>query len=281
MSTEKPGAGGISFGGGSENEYVREFERQRDSALNSGGTYDLIREEILSIRPRGAGAPENEEDVPAPSFVPAGKTVPSSPAPASGETAQQGFRLPENLQPYLHAAEQRKNVPQEKREQAAVTEPENGNNGFSFSYDEETPAPENPSEEEDPSASPGRFASVFSEDRFLSVSLLIAGIVSLLFSVVHIVVYGIRASMFSNSEALMAARGIASYTLNFSSPVLGFLKFLLFLVPIGAVLFTVALKLADGKGLGYNKKTVIAVLSVVLFAGVMAALDVAVTHLLF
>ena len=294
MSAENQGGvGGISFGGGTDNEYVREFERQRENAQNSGGTYDFIREEILSIKPKNVDIPLSSpyrdtsfEDLfaePASSQRPA---YPQTAAPDGPSEAGQGFRLPDSIQSFYYASEIRAGAPVSQpgaQTQAFVpVRPAQQEHGFTFRPEEGVdvgaPAAPEPAPEEPKT---GKFRQFFSEDRFLSVSMLLSGIASALFSVLHFVTYFIRAYMFSNSEKLMAARSIASYTLSFSSPMLGLLKFLLFLVPVFAVLFTVALKKADGKDKAYNKKTVIAVLALILFAGLMTAVDVAATHLLF
>ena len=55
-----PQSGGIAFGGGTGNDFVREFEEARDAALESGNTDGMIREEILSIRPHGTEAKSEE-----------------------------------------------------------------------------------------------------------------------------------------------------------------------------------------------------------------------------
>lgn len=225
---------GISFSGGAENEYIKEFARLRELAEKSGGTEEQIREDIRAIRPMADVFPERK--------------------PGPGIPMQSEF-LPEN--PSWEPA------------------PEGTAPGTLF----EAPAGEREAAEEKPELR--GFRKVFSENTFLSVASLLTGGVSALWSVLYVVVLSIRTSMFSTAQSSMAARGQAAYHLTFETPWLAVLKIFAYFIPVLAILFAAALKVADNKEQRFGKKMAVAVLCVIVLAGVLAGFDVGFAHLLF
>lgn len=230
---------GISFGGGADNEYIKEFAQKREEAEKSGGTEEQIREEIRSIRPMADVFPAAE---------PEKRAIP------------------------MNAASQPRN-------HSWVMPPEED------AFDEPDRAPERvhlpPEEETDVKPELHGFKKVFSENAFLSAATLLGGIFSAVWAVLYIVVLNIRASMFTSAQATMLSRGQTSYSLTFDSPLLGVLKVLIYFIPVLAVLFAAALKTADNKGHRYGRKMIIAVLCVIVFAGVLAGFDIGFAHLIF
>ncbi len=287
--SNNPQTGGIAFGGGAGNDFVREFEEARDSALESGNTDGMIREEILSIRPHGTE--EKAETFTLPDFDPDmewNEPQPAEDVPMNNPSAKQdnterpytGFRLPEDIVSYafLGASAARAESFDSPASPVVPDIPSDGD--FLFE-----PAPEEPEnelfddEDEEEDEKPHGFKGLFSENAFLTTTTLILGGICVAFTVVFAITLFMRDMMFSNVLALPITGMNVTYT--FKSALMPLLKVLLYLVPFAAIFFGAALIVTDRLGQHYGKKMLVVIVILLLIAVGCTAFDMSYSHLLF
>ncbi len=283
-----PQSGGIAFGGGTGNDFVREFEEARDAALESGNTDGMIREEILSIRPHGTEAkseefvlPDFDPDVKPDEPQPTGDVPMNDPSAKQDNTERPytGFRLPEDIASFAFLGASAARAAESSDVSAPVPAmPSDGD--FLFDPAAEEPEGELPDdEEEEEDEKPRGFKGLFSENAFLTTTTLILGGICAAFTVVFIVTLFMRDMMFSNVLALPLTGLNVTYT--FKSALMPLLKVLLYLVPFAAIFFGAALIVTDKLGQHYGKKMLVVIVILLLIAVGCTAFDMSYSHLLF
>ena len=275
VELQQPAAneGGISFGGGAQNAFVREFaekpqyertleEIEREERSIAEGYVDPVRRERLrnEFRVRSAnsvhidgtadpdwriGGVENSQRV---AQTGAGYPTGDLPfnsmyvQPLSDESPVQqvpGQQIPLQQDPYAPAPAVLPPLP-----------PESGLN------------------------------RLISQNTGFSVFTIVTAAINLLWAILYIVTCTARGMEFSSAERAMALQNQLNYTLTFQSPLLGPLKFFMYLLPLLAVAWAIAFKVTDSKGSAYNKKTVIVFLCIVAFSMLITVFDIASLHLL-
>ena len=284
-SSNRPLDGGIAFGGGAGNEYVRAFEERRDALRQSGDPDGMVRDEILSIKPFESDAPAEE--------TPAVRPDADEPVPASdirmddasvlqdnGERTYTGFRLPDSITGFSYLGY---SVANSDSSPEALPEEEDAQEESSILYDEEDLYDDEEYDdelyEEDEEPLHG-FKKLFSESGVLTGMMLTMGIMCAAFFVLYVITINVRDFSFANAMALLANRP-EKITIEFDYPLLPFLKVLLYLVPFAAIFFVAALIVEDKNGKRYNKKMIVAILVLLLLAVAAAAFDMVYAHLLF
>ena len=92
----------------------------------------------------------------------------------------------------------------------------------------------------------------------------------------------LRSVYFASAQVDMAMSGYDAYTLTFSSPLLSVLKAALYLLPVAAVIWSIAIVRADRKGRELpDSRLIIAVLCVFFAAGLTSVFDIAAAGLIF
>lgn len=278
-------AGGISFSGGANNEFITQFAAEPQ--------YDRTLEEI-----------ELDEKSPAQSIV--------------DEATRERFRVQarrrreELFGPA--SAEERPGV-RLKAQQAESGWMIGGKVSYVDPLEEETPsapaapasAPPAPQPQgEVPAKAAGGFVQPLAEedyagdyadpapgaipvsflDRFLStnkgfsVYSLIMGCVYILWNVLYAAGLILRTMEFDAAERMLLMQGQRNYTLIFDWPMLPVLKVIMYVLPVLALLWAILFKRADNKKDYYNKKTIIVLLCLIALAMVFTVIDFTALHLL-
>ncbi|MBR5411396.1 MAG: hypothetical protein IK104_12060 [Clostridia bacterium] len=310
----RPGDEGIAFGGGTDNDFVREFEERRTAARESGGTDGMIREEIMSIRPRGIDAitdaekPKNGvsewdalfDETPYGSDILL-RDVYLNDVPVEQHTgfrlddykpepAHTGFRLPDSITSFSYlgsAATRGANAPAAQPLPEDVASPDEEKDPYidELSDDEEEEEYEDEYDYEDEDLydeieKPRGFKGVFSENAFLSTTTIILGVICAAFDIVFFITLFMRDIMFGNALSAFPLNGY-SYTVTFDSPLLTLLKILLYLVPFAAIFFGAALIVTDKNKQYFGKKMMIVLVVLLLIAVACTGYDMSFSHLLF
>ncbi len=112
------------------------------------------------------------------------------------------------------------------------------------------------------------------------------------FTLLNLFVYGawiityiactmLRASLFAQAQSQMAMQGQFTYTVTVSSPVFGLLKFLLYILPVLALIWAFVIRKQDRKAIICDKKLIIAALVVMLVSAFAALADIGKIGLIF
>ena len=99
--------------------------------------------------------------------------------------------------------------------------------------------------------------------------------------VLYIVCTMIRASLFSQAQSQMAMSGQTQYTVTVSSPLFTALKFILYLLPVFALVWALVIRNEDKKEVICDKKLIIAALAVIICAAFTAFIDIGKLGLIF
>lgn len=198
----------------------------------------------------------------APAEEPAPETVPEKEEVSFGVKSTATDLLPEDL--YTEKYSERNDSPIEEI-------PENG----SAEYDV-------PAGEEEPVANVGKIRRIFGDSRLSVLSGILNGVLYVIWIVAYVVCVYQREGLFSRYEARMLADGIASYHMEISTPFIGLLKAMLYIMPIIVILWTVAVVMADKKGKRpASKKTLIGLFGLDTVIGITVLVDIAYAGLLF
>ena len=129
---------------------------------------------------------------------------------------------------------------------------------------------------------PSRFTALFGESRFLSVLSLLSGVAGVSWLLLYVGMLIQRDSLFTQAVEAMSVQGRYEYSVTFSSPVLGVLRVMLYLVPVVALIWSVTVAAVSKRGKSLGKKAVlIAVLAVFVVVGLVAVFDVFAAGLVF
>ena len=284
-------AGGISFGGGADNEYIKAFA--------SKPKYNRTLEEIELDEKKGAGtvnedvrarvraeAKRHKEEFEAQqaailSQTKAAAAPESAPAP---ETAEEDAYA--RYQRLMQASDTAADTPT-LRTAAAV--PSGGRISLIDPLEEETEYTDEIGEDtldeeeivpEGPQIPESKFRRLFSASKGFSVFTLIAAIFNILWDILYVVAGIIRSVMMSSTERTLQLQGQTSYTLIFESPMLSILKVFMYLLPILAVVWTILFKKTDSKGTYYNRKIVIVFVCLIALTMLFTVIDLTSMHLL-
>lgn len=257
--------GGIPFGGGADNAFVRDFaerpqyertleEIERDERRAAAGYVDPVRRERLrnEFRARSANGVHIDPSANADWRIHGMET--------SRYAQQPGMGYPNGYPDYGS-----------QYVQPLSDEPDYVQSG-------QQAAPVAPASA--PAIPPSSLARFISQSTGFSVFTIITAGINLLWSIIYMITGTARGMEFSSAERAMALQGQMNYTLTFQSPMLGPLKFFMYLLPLLAVAWAITFKVTDSKGFGYNRKTIIAFLCLVAFSMVITVIDIATMHLI-
>ena len=91
----------------------------------------------------------------------------------------------------------------------------------------------------------------------------------------------IRETVFNSTQARMASQGQMQYTITFSSPIISFLKIMIYLLPVLAIVWAIFISRKDKKNIICDKKLIIVALCVVVAAAFVAFIDIGSVGLIF
>lgn len=282
-------AGGISFGGGANNAYIRQFA----AAPRYGRTLEEIEQD--ESNPSAAVSEETRERIRAsakrrnPGSDAAGDATPSATPQQSSSGWMIGGKvvLVDPLDNEAPASRQ-----------AAVSRQATANEGLIYPEDNDgtvvfPPAgagyvqpiaddmPDSPAQETPPQSIPRTgFQRLISTKKNFAVFTVIAGLIHILWNFLYFITLANRNIVMSATESSLISQGQTNYTITFESPLIGLLKFFMFLLPVFAVVWALLFKKADSKKYYYNKKTVIVFLCLIALAMLIAVIDLTALHLL-
>ena len=125
-----------------------------------------------------------------------------------------------------------------------------------------------------------RFEQLFSTKKNFAVFTIIAGVINALWDFLYLFTVMLRSVAMSTAENAMRLAGRTAYTFTFESPLIGLLKFFMFLLPVLALVWAILFKKADGQKYYYNKKIVIVFLCLIALSMLLAVIDLTALHLL-
>ncbi|MBQ7638627.1 MAG: hypothetical protein IJS90_06985 [Clostridia bacterium] len=270
--------GGISFSGGSENAFIKEYasspkvertveeiEREEQKAAEKQARIhekNVRRRESLERKkkanPYSSAVMKAEEAAKEPA------EEPEAPVGASQDT--QKFSFDQELFREESAAAQTASEQRLSRDQLVTPVAE----------DEPEEAKADAPEEKKPLS---KFRRAFSSSKGFSVYSLITGIILAGWNILYIVTVYTREALFNQAVKAMAAQGTTDYTVQFSSPALTILKLIAYFIPAVVLAWGIVFKVTDGKNHSYNKKTIIAIMCLIAVACIIAVFDIAKAHL--
>ena len=280
-------AGGISFGGGANNAYIRQFaaaprygrtleEIEQDEGNASAAVSEETRERIRASAKRrnpgqdaaGEGLSSAFPNQPSSGWMIGGKVVLVDPldneAPAPRQAAGHAYANEGLIYP-------------ESNGNTVVFPPAGG--GYVQPIEEDVS--EAPAQETPPQGIPRTgFQRLISTKKNFAVFTVIAGVIHILWNFLYFITLANRNIVMSATESSLISQGQTSYTITFESPLIGVLKFFMFLLPVFAVVWALLFKKADSKKYYYNKKTVIFFLCLIALAMLIAVIDLTALHLL-
>ena len=125
-----------------------------------------------------------------------------------------------------------------------------------------------------------RFSRAFSQSRGFGVLMLITMLLNAGFAFGYMITHVARTSLFTSAETAMAAQNVTVYSVTFESPLTGLLKIVMYLLPVFDLIWTFKFRKTDKKAVGYNRKTVIVCLCLIALGLAVAIFDIAAAHLL-
>ncbi len=126
------------------------------------------------------------------------------------------------------------------------------------------------------------FTRLFGRSRFFGVTSVLTGAYALFWIVLYCIMLLQRSMLFSQAQLTMASRGETAYSLTFSSPLLTALRVMLYVLPVVLLLWLIALKKAERNRMGFgSRKTVVAILCLLLFMGALSLFDLGAAGLVF
>ena len=279
--------GGISFGGGANNPYIKEFAASPRYARTldqieeaeqgaDGGVSDEMRERYRASAKRRMSegepdairtAPVSPRQQPASGWMIGGKVVLVDPLDdeTSGDAAPQPAYAQESL------------VYPDSADQTAVYPPQPGK---AVPGSEETaPAPYVP-EGAGYTVPITALQRLISTKKGFTVFTLITGILNILWDFLYFVTVANRELVMGATESSLRSQGQTSYTITFESPLIGLLKVVMYLLPVFAVVWAILFKKADSRQYYYNKTTVIVMLCLIALAMFITVIDLTALHLL-
>ena len=278
-------AGGISFGGGADNEYIKAFatkpkynrtleEIELDEKKGAGAVNEDIRARVR------ADAKRHKEEFEAQQAAILSQTKPASaPEPAPAVADEDAYA---RYQRIMQSGAADTGSPEPRTASAgrfSLIDPLEEETEYADADGEDTLAEED-IVPEGPQIPESKFRRLFSASKGFSVFTLIAAIFNILWDILYVVAGITRSVMMSNTELALQAQGQTSYTLIFESPMLSILKVFMYLLPILAVVWTILFKKTDGKGTYYNRKIVIVFVCLIALTMLFTVIDLTSMHLL-
>ena len=278
-------APGISFGGGANNDYIRRFaespqygrtlEEIEQDEMISAGVSEETRERYRAQAKRRMAETES-----------AGVRLPQS---APKQQANPGWRIGGKVVLVDPLDDELPTSPRQAPAQEPLVYPEPAGEAPAvpqqpYGYVQpiaEEEAAEAPAEEAPPQSVPKTgFQRLFSTKKNFAVFTVIAGAINILWEFLYFVTLANRSIVMSATESTLISQGQTSYTIIFESPMIGLLKFFMFLLPLFAVIWAILFKKADAKKYYYNRKIVIFFLCLIALAMIVAVVDLTALHLL-
>ncbi len=285
--------GGISFGGGADNPYVKQFaaspryartldEIEEDEQSADGGVSDEMRERYRAAAKRRMAegeadpirtAPVSPRQQPGAGWRIGGKVVLVDPLDdeLTGAPAPQAAPAADPLV-----------YPEADDGTAVYPPPQPGYAAPGYAAPAYPEAPQAPYVPE----GAGYTVPITTLDRLIStkkgfkVFTLIAGILNILWDFMYVMTVANRELVMGATESTLRSQGQTSYTITFESPLIGLLKVVMYLLPVLAVVWAILFKRADSQKYYYNKKIVIAVLCLIALAMFITVIDLTALHLL-
>ena len=279
--------GGISFGGGADNPYIKQFaaspkysrtldEIEEDEQSAAGGVTDEMRERYRASAKRRMAegeadpvrsAPVSPRQQPASGWMIGGKVVLVDPLDDElpGAPAPQSFQTGDPL------------VYPEPEKDAAVYPPQPGE---AAPVSGEAPAAPYVPEGAGYTVPFTGLQRLISTKKAFTVFTLITGILNILWDFLYFVTVANRELVMGATESSLRSQGQTSYTITFESPLIGLLKVVMYLLPVLAVVWAILFKRADSQKYFYNKKTVIVMLCLIALAMFLTVIDLTALHLL-
>ena len=270
--------GGISFGGGADNQFIRKFaaDPQYDRTLEEiaiderktagGAAEDARREKIRAQARRRMTEHAAQYDSP---YL-TGQQPEAQPQPMARPMRRSMFIDP--LEEEIEAEEAAAREAYRAPEAPYYAPPEAAGPAAAPAAEEEAPA-----ETEAPLSG---FAAFLSESKGFSVYSVVVGAVCILYSLLYFFTVMLRSIVLSNTERTLLLQGQTAYTITFTSPFIGLLKVMMYLLPVLFVVWAIVFKRTDGKKYRYNKKTVIALLCLGGAAMLVTVIDLMALHLM-
>jgi|GEM_PF-2866343 len=289
--SENSSSDGISFSGGSDNAYIKEFA----SSPKKERTIEEIEQEELKVAEKQAELRERtarrREEM---------ENRRRERSARASDAQELDDILPDRLRNEIDTSESADPAPEQPEEFSFNAEAVSEEPVFAGAEAAEaasalpaaeinlkdahlvTPVSEEESEVAVPPAEPKKlslFARIFSESKGFTVFSVITGALLAVWDILYIVTVIARDVMMSKAVSTMALQGVTEFQAEFTSPSLTILKIAAYLLIALILVWAIVFKASDSKNKSYNKKTVIVILCLIVAAAIIAVFDVAVAHL--